>query len=293
MPWYFPIPAGNNSSKQRKGGAAMGRSNRLRLEDVRAAFRLIGGCRDLGGDTEAWRRHALQGLGPLLGARVTNVGEIHWPRHDGLIRYLHPVVVGFSAEELDILAPVLRKGEANSDPIFAALSGLTGRPVTRTRRQLVDDRAWYRSIAFNEYRRVVGVDQCIDSLYPLGQDGMFSFIDLHRGLGERAFSSRERSLLHLFHEELGRLIGTVLARPDGMGRAGLSPRLRQTLGCLLEGDSEKQVAARLGLSRPTVHQYVMALYRHFVVSSRAELLAHFLRRSRRAGGSLDPDGVRP
>jgi DNA-binding NarL/FixJ family response regulator len=58
----------------------------------------------------------------------------------------------------------------------------------------------------------------------------------------------------------------------------LSPRLRQTLACLLDGDSEKQVAARLRLSRPTTHQYVTALYRHFGVRSRAQLLTHFLRR---------------
>jgi hypothetical protein len=33
----------------------------------------------------------------------------------------------------------------------------------------------------------------------------------------------------------------------------------------------------MGLSRSTVHEYVMAVYRHFAVSSRAELLARFLR----------------
>ena len=58
----------------------------------------------------------------------------------------------------------------------------------------------------------------------------------------------------------------------------LSPRLRQTLACLLEGDSEKQVAARLGLSQATAHQYVTALYRHFKVTTRAQLLAHVIKR---------------
>src|SRR5262249_17231606 len=71
----------------------------------------------------------------------------------------------------------------------------------------------------------------------------------------------------------------------------LSPRLRQTLTALLEGDSEKQTARRLRLSVNTVHEYVTALYRHFGVASRAELLAPFLRRFRpqeratRANGS--------
>jgi len=59
----------------------------------------------------------------------------------------------------------------------------------------------------------------------------------------------------------------------------LSPRHQQTLEHLLGGDSEKEVAARLKLSPNTVHVYVKALYRHFSVSSRGELLAHFVRRS--------------
>ena len=56
----------------------------------------------------------------------------------------------------------------------------------------------------------------------------------------------------------------------------LSPRLRQTLERLLAGDAEKQVARRLGLRPATVHEYVTAVYRHFHVSGRAELMAHFL-----------------
>jgi DNA-binding NarL/FixJ family response regulator len=108
-----------------------------------------------------------------------------------------------------------------------------------------------------------------------GEDS-FSLIGLHRAVGERGFASREQRLLHICHDELGRLTGTVLAR--NLERAGLSPRLLQTLDCLLDGDSEKQIATRLSLSLPTVHQYVTALYRHFGACSRAELLARFIRR---------------
>ena len=59
--------------------------------------------------------------------------------------------------------------------------------------------------------------------------------------------------------------------------AGLSPRLRQTLAHLLEGDAEKQIAAQLGSSQATTHQYVTTLYRHFGVQSRAQLIADLLR----------------
>jgi DNA-binding CsgD family transcriptional regulator len=60
---------------------------------------------------------------------------------------------------------------------------------------------------------------------------------------------------------------------DDDGSARLSPRKQQTLTGLLGGLSEKQVAARLGISQNTVHTYVKQLYVGFRVSSRSELLA--------------------
>ncbi|WP_206294898.1 helix-turn-helix transcriptional regulator [Humisphaera borealis] len=57
----------------------------------------------------------------------------------------------------------------------------------------------------------------------------------------------------------------------------LSPRMQQTLDRLLKGDSEKQVAAHLGVSPHTVHVYVKAIYRKLGVASRGELLARFVR----------------
>lgn len=64
----------------------------------------------------------------------------------------------------------------------------------------------------------------------------------------------------------------------------VSPRIRETLKHLLTGDSEKQIANKLGISRHTVHVYVKRLYVHYRVSSRGELLAHFV--SSRNEGNL-------
>jgi DNA-binding NarL/FixJ family response regulator len=86
-------------------------------------------------------------------------------------------------------------------------------------------------------------------------------------------------LLHLVQLELAPHLGRSLATSaDPVSR--LPPRLRQTLDCLLAGDSEKQAAARLGVSVATVREYVQAVYRRLGVDSRAELLARFLRRGR-------------
>jgi DNA-binding NarL/FixJ family response regulator len=84
--------------------------------------------------------------------------------------------------------------------------------------------------------------------------------------------------------EFCQLLGVQYSCPPGRATPGLPPRHSQTLEHLLEGDSEKQIAAKLGVSRNTIHVYVTALYRHFDVSSRGELLAGFLsKRTGRAG----------
>jgi DNA-binding NarL/FixJ family response regulator len=73
----------------------------------------------------------------------------------------------------------------------------------------------------------------------------------------------------------------LIARQHGQtptSGTSLPPRMKQTLERLLTGDSEKEIAARLSVSRNTVHTYVVKLYQHYNVSSRAELLAKFLAR---------------
>jgi len=57
---------------------------------------------------------------------------------------------------------------------------------------------------------------------------------------------------------------------------GLSPRMIDTLQHLLSGDSEKEVAGKLGLSPHTVHIHVKNLYKRLGVCSRGELMAKCL-----------------
>src|SRR5437588_12735 len=59
--------------------------------------------------------------------------------------------------------------------------------------------------------------------------------------------------------------------------ASLPPRQRQTLQLLLAGHGEKQAASQLQVSTNTVHHYVKAIYRHFGVNSRSELLAKWVK----------------
>ena len=166
---------------------------------------------------------------------------------------------------------------------FRRFMVLPGDLVTRTRGQLVEDREWIRSFEFHETRRPMGHDDLVVSYARApGGEGHYGFT-LNRALGDGPFTTREGRLIHILHHELARSFGTALALEPGGLFAGLSRRLEETLQALIEGDSEKQVAARLGLSRHTVHEYVMDLYRRLAVNSRAELLALCLKQRPPAG----------
>jgi DNA-binding CsgD family transcriptional regulator len=85
---------------------------------------------------------------------------------------------------------------------------------------------------------------------------------------------RRRRLVAMFCAMLGE---QVLEGKRFSGGPPLSRRQRQTLELLLAGNAEKQIAARLNISRHTVHVYVKSLYKRFDVNSRPELLAKWVR----------------
>jgi len=253
------------------------KSDLLRWHEVRDAYRLIGDCRDAGSDPALWQPRMLDGLARMIGVPEASGGEGRWLRADDPIQVVSLYWSSAAPCAADVYAGYWRAGGATNDPLFQAIQRIPARLVTRTRRQLLPNAAWYRSETF-EYRRLIGVDHSLVSVYRDSADGSASVICLLRSSGDRDFTPRERCRLGFFHAELGRLIGGSLASDAEPGPESLSPRLRQTLACLLEGDSEKHVAARLGLSPATVHEYVTMLYRRFGVRSRAQLLAHALRR---------------
>ena len=88
--------------------------------------------------------------------------------------------------------------------------------------------------------------------------------------------SRRRRMVAMFCRMLGEQL--LDGKPTLRGSEPLSRRQRQTLELLLSGDAEKQIAARLSISRHTVHVYVKSLYKRFGVSSRGELLAKWVQK---------------
>jgi hypothetical protein len=176
----------------------MGKSDLLRVQDVRDAYRLIGECRDLGNDPALWFPRMLEGLCELFGAFTATGGEGWWIRSRPPIVPISAFHHGLSRHDYDMYVAHIRRGGPAVDPIFRVLHRARGQLVTRTRRQIVSDTEWYRSALFNENFRVTGIDHRIVSLAQVSSEEAVCAIDLDRAAGDRDFSPRERRLLESF-----------------------------------------------------------------------------------------------
>jgi DNA-binding CsgD family transcriptional regulator len=257
------------------------RSNALRAADVRAVFQLVGECRELGDDPIRWRQHLLTGLARLTGGGfgvAAEVGDGKQPSRYDLGTVDLGADSGFNrAGWLRALAEFAT--DAFFNPFMNAYFDRAAPGAVPARAELVPDREWYPSFYYQGCRRTLGADHSVLCLSPIpGTQDDYCGLYLLRPIGERDFSGRERAVAAEAMALVAPLLGGPLARFGEPSPSALSPRLRQVLRCLLEGDADKQVAARLGLTRHTVNQYTKTIFRHFGVGGRAELLARWVRR---------------
>jgi DNA-binding CsgD family transcriptional regulator len=268
----------------------MGESPSLRARDYKAVFQLIGECRELGADPLAWRNHQVQGACKLTGAIAGINTEARAFFHEPDFRIRLNIYSGFDDVTLHIHKRYLEElGFYKFDEPFDEYVRIHRTLTTRSQEQLIRRDQWYRSALFNDFFRPCCFDDRMLSGYRIrladGAGGHgHDCLCLLRALGDPPFTRRHRRLVRLLHREIAPMIGRQLTSADEPSAMQLSSQRREVLDCLLDGMSEKQVAARLGLTPQTVHQYVKAIYRHFRVGSRAELMARWIRFGR--GGQV-------
>jgi DNA-binding CsgD family transcriptional regulator len=174
----------------------------------------------------------------------------------------------------------LDNAACRDDPLLPAIMPrLTpGVVVTYRREEVIPDGDWYRSAYAMEFRRAVGFDHTVASVIQFRPGAVFG-VGGWNEWGGAVFGERQRTLLHLVVAQLGWVLGpSMRVLSAGPVNGKLSPREQQTLSMLLEGAVEKQIAARMGISPHTAHEYVTSLLRKFGVSGRAELMARFVDR---------------
>lgn len=260
----------------------------LTLKDISNIIRLVREVCDRWDDPRAWREHLLRGVCEMVHGHVGLMLADVDGREGNFGRLAVISVVGLPSPMRPLVEPAIgmlaERGYQDVDQnILPGVANMYGQIVkqgwvTASRSQLVDEESYHAAPYYQNFHRLIDADDFVTSIrivdIPRRAEGMV----IDRPHGAVPFGDREVALLKLLHDEIAPLIGVKLATEEHLCRDGLSRRLRQVLSLLLEGKSEKEVARTLSLGGRTVHEYVTMLYEHFRVSSRAELLAYFIRR---------------
>ena len=231
----------------------------LGIKQVQAILRIVGETAELWYDAMLQRRYTLESLCRLLPAKSAvcfNFGNVL----SGGENACGPLVqVGLNDDQAAQIGEYLKTGKP-ADPCVAALS---------------KDNLWRASEHFKKLRQPLGLD---DTLYArIAVPGKVIILCLFRGPDQKPFTDRESQLVDLCLSQMAWPYQPDDA-PSDPRVAALQPRLRKVMQRLLEGDAEKQVAAKLGLSKHTVHEYVKMIYQQLGVSSRSELLSQWVGR---------------
>jgi len=271
----------------------------LSLDDVSAVIRLVREVCDRWDDPQAWREHLLRGACALMNANVGMMLTEHHGKMYHFGRLSVTSVVGLEQRKKLLVEPGIQRMEdrdyqdvtENYMPGLSRLYDTFVRQswVTVRRQDMVDDQTYYAAPHYRDFRKQLDCDDYVVSIRMVDLPRRPEGIQVDRPHGAERFGMREVAILKLLHDEIAPLVGVRLATEEHLCRDGLSKRLRQTLELLLEGRSEKEVAREMELSGKTVHEYVGMIYKHFRVSSRAELMAYFIRRTPELrGGACSP-----
>ncbi len=232
-------------------------------------FRIIGEVRELGADPKKWRPHMVRRLCQVFGAELVISSEVHARTAGG--DKLRVIDLGWGCDaEGDVWEIHSEREDENLESWRLAAGQIPKEPPEGA------------EVPVRPIKTVYGGRSFVLSQFPLPHINAVDQLGLHRAFGADPFTATEHKLIRIFHSELGRFW-----RRDALQKAvdpssDLPPRLSQTLDELLGGLSEKEIAAKLDLSRHTIHNYVKALHQRFEVSSRGELLA-------KVGATRKPD----
>jgi len=264
----------------------MGQSARLRLVDLRAIHRIVGECRELGDSSLGWRSHLLDEISRWLGVGVGVSYDATWEAGAPIttMRLIGALDRGwdggFDRSPWDAMHSEFSTKGSDYQPMFGpyieAIRRGCGPAMTRV--DLISDREWYGSDYYRNYHVVTGGDAMLFSLSPMSRSGRITVLNLVRAADDPDFAPRARPIAAELYSQIAPMIEGPLAGYHEPSLDGLAPRAREVLRCLLEGDGDKQIASRLGLSRHTVSFYIRHIFAHFNVGSRSELMARWIRR---------------
>lgn len=261
-------------------------------EDKIAVGRLLAELDGFGpAEVDASALHLMAGLCRLLGAsNAFWVGAVRDPGHargDPQRGWRGKSVLMLHAGARRRRTTVQAMGRQDEHcPATVAITAGAGALRVRRLGELVDMRGFRRAESYRRFWLPHGIGDRLYGAVPVGAE-CESYFCIDRAHSHRPFSGREAALLEHALAGTGRLHRELmLSYGLGPSNEPLSPVLRGVLRHLLTGLGEKEIAGRLRISVGTLHQYVVALFRHFRVASRAALASLWL------GGESPPSSLR-
>lgn len=204
-------------------------------------------------------------------------------------------------KELGALKDYFENIDLYPDPHFNVLRQLPlhAEPFCHRREDLIGDEEWYSSEFYKRFRVQAQQDATILATIPaVGEDGeplndnsAYSLC-FCRSLESPPFTEEQRDFTLYLLKVLGPLIHRLWHQgpsSNSMLILDLPMRLRRVVSCLMNGDTEKSAAARLGLSPHTVHSYIRELYDLVGVRTRTELMVKLLKAPPESGDAPGAD----
>jgi DNA-binding CsgD family transcriptional regulator len=241
----------------------------LRVDQVSSLMRLLNETRE-----HQERERFLNGLARIVNAQVAIriLAKIHAGAPPSILEIDD---VGWAtASDRDRVAQYIASTPVEHDPLSAIVLGPM-KHRTALRAEVQPQGEWACDEVRIDVHRPAGIDDTVLSYRRSMNANEYDCLILKRAWGEPSFTVDERDLIDLVHTECNWVFTPKGANIDHLS-SDLRPRERETLQLLLTGASEKSIAASLGVSPNTVHDYVKVIYRRLRVGSRAELMARAL-----------------
>jgi DNA-binding CsgD family transcriptional regulator len=250
----------------------MFRFDLLREQDIAALLNLVGEVTELPADKVIRRTHVLRGLLKLVGGRSAAALEFADEDEGPFARPGSIVNIDYSCEAEARKSELYLIHNWPADPATHDFIRARGQTLTMVRN--LDDQDWYNSEHYDIVRKPFDMDHTLYCRLTL-PDGQDMAVGIQRCPGDPVFDARDQAMVHLLHTSAPQVYYAPVARSPEL--EALAPRLQPVLRYLLQGHAEKEVAAKLKLSKHTVHRYTQNIYQELDLHSRGELMAKYAR----------------
>ncbi len=231
---------------------------------------LRGELHEIGIGTEAARQHLVNAILTDVGAVIAGLSyDVAGGELNGMKA---ATLAGFDASTMSVFAGMRTRGRCFNPVCRETTMPLKnghapGAMITASNAQVVANDEWESSEYVNDYVRPAHVSHYLGSTMWFG-NGVNEGIGAMRACGDRPFSDEDCHVLHLMREGIGHMFREPVRLP---------PRPTAVLAELMTGASDKEIAARLGISTHTVRQYIKTIFRAYGATSRAQIVARLAR----------------